>query len=486
MVWWLSVAVLIGCDQAVWQVNVVGNRRFWLGLGLPGQFLLAGAAVMTVAMLIVGTWVASSIRQTIVQNAALNAVEFVENFITPIGQELAHGDTLSDPAILALEEILARPSVSERVLSYKLWSPDGRVVHASNPEIIGQVFSPSHEFLAAVAGEVSASYESLDAPESAAEARMDTPLLEVYMPLRELWTSEIIGVVEFYENASKLRTELFNARLKSWAIVGATFVASGLLLFGIVQAGGRTIREQSEMLKAQLDLTQRIGAQNAELQRRAVSASARATVQFERMLRQLGADLHDGPAQYLALAALRLDDAIERGDARTGLGSEIRASLDHAMREIRLLSRGLALPDLDTQTPGTLIRRAVDAHREKVPSDVTLDVQMGPDVVLGHAQKLCIYRFLQESLSNAARHAPGAAVRVTCKAGGDQLVLTVADNGPGFDPAQVRRLRAEGGQGLTGLQDRLESIGGTLTIASAPGQGTELTISLPIEELQGK
>lgn len=441
---------------------------------------------MLVAMVVVGTWVASSIRQTVIQNSAINAVEFVENFIVPIGQELAHGPDLSEPAIRALEEILARPNVDGRLVSYKLWSPDGRVVHASNPSIIGQSFPPGHEFLAAAGGQVAASYETLDAEESAAEARLDVPLLEVYMPLRELWTNEIIGVVEFYEDAADLRTELFNAHVKSWAIVGATFLSSGLFLFGIVQAGGRTIRQQSEMLRDQLELTRRISAQNADLQRRAISASARATVQFERMLRQLGADLHDGPAQYLALAALRLDDAMDTGAAGAGLKSELRASLDHAMREIRLLSRGLALPDLDGQTLEGLMRRAVQAHREKVPTVVTLHVGEGADVPLAYATKLCIYRFLQEGLSNAARHAPTAAVALSCEAVAGRVTLVLADDGPGFDPAQVRVIRPEGGQGLMGLRDRVESIGGTLDIASAPRTGTRLTISLPLEEDQAR
>lgn len=437
---------------------------------------------MLVAMITVGSWVASVIRQTVVQSAAINAVEFVENFISPIGQELAHSDRLSDPAVRALAEIRARPNVADRVLSYKIRSPEGRIVHASNPDIIGQTFDPGPEFLSAVAGHVAASYERLDAPESAAEARLNVALLEVYMPVREIWTNEIIGVVEFYENATGLRDDLFDAHLKSWLIVGATFVASGLLLFGIVQAGGRTIRAQSELLRAQLDLTQRISGQNADLQRRAVTASARATAQSERMLRQLGADLHDGPAQYLALAALRLDDALGSEAGQQSLKAEIRASLDQAMRELRLLSRGLALPDLDAQSLEHLITRAVRGHRQKMPSEVALTFEGDGNLLPGYAQKLCVYRFLQEGLSNAARHAPGAGVSVTCTAQAGQVALKLLDSGPGFDPTQAQRLRPDGGQGLMGLRDRVESIGGTLTINSSPGAGTELTIILPLEE----
>ena len=64
------------------------------------------------------------------------------------------------------------------------------------------------------------------------------------------------------------------------------------------------------------------------------------------------------------------------------------------------------------------------------------------------------------------------------------LEVVLSDDGPGFDPAVALRLRAEGGQGLLGLVDRLESIGGTMTIGSVPGQGTTLSIRVPTEEAE--
>ena len=458
-----------------------GKSR-WTQLTLPGQFLLAGASVMIVAMLIVGYWVSSKIQATVVHNSAANAAEFVDNFVAPIGQELALSDDLSEPAKRALVEIFERTSLSERIVSYKIWIPEGRIVYASNPDAIGMVIEPDDELLEALQGQVAASFKGLDSAENRAEAQLGMPLLEVYLPLREVWTDEVIAVIEFYERADKLESELFRATLNSWLIVGSTFLVSGMLLFGIVQAGGQKIRRQSELLKAQLKETRRIGEQNAMLQKKAVTASARASAKSERTLRQLGADLHDGPAQYLSLAALRLDDAFSGSDRNMATRDEVRQSLDSAMREIRILSRGLALPDLDAQKLGTLIAQAVQSHRHRTGSDISLTIEGDTNLEVGYAQKLCVFRFLQEALSNAARHAADAPVSVKCRIQSDFVEVVVADSGPGFDTSKALHVRAEGGQGLLGLIDRIESIGGSMDIDSQMPGGTSLTIRLPIEE----
>ena len=85
------------------------------------------------------------------------------------------------------------------------------------------------------------------------------------------------------------------------------FAASGLALYGIVRAGSNTIERQEAALRAQVAESRRIAALNRDLGERVMRASARATASTERTLRRIGADLHDGPAQYVALAAMRLD-----------------------------------------------------------------------------------------------------------------------------------------------------------------------------------
>ena len=454
----------------------------WRELTLPGQFLLAGAVVMIAAMVMVGNWVAQRIEDAVVQNSAASAALFMESFISPLGQELAETDTLSPPARQALSEIFAGTSLGERVVSYKIWQEDGRIVHASDPALVGQVFIPSDELRQAWSGQVAAAFEDLNDLEDEAEAALGIPLLEVYSPLRQAWTGDVIAVAEFYEAAEKLDADIKSARRNSWLIVGGAFLASGVLLFGVVQAGGRTIRVQRQSLKDQLQTTEKISAQNASLRQRVVAASSRATAQTERAIRRIGSDLHDGPAQYLSLASLRLDAALGHQDTPSKDATLVREALDKALDELRIISRGLALPDLDGLDLPSLMNRAVEDHNRQTGLIVQVDLSASEDISLNYAQKLCVFRFLQETLSNATRHAKVDAVSVTARSPQGNLMITVSDEGRGFEADVPRHVRTDGGQGLFGLTDRAESIGGHLVIDSKQGAGTTLTLTLPIEE----
>ncbi|SIT84017.1 Signal transduction histidine kinase [Yoonia rosea] len=456
--------------------------RRWHSLTLPGQFLLAGAAVMVVATIAVEFWVSKRIEDAVVNNSAFSAALLMENFISPLSQELADTDTLSQPARQALAEVFNGTPIGERVVSYKIWSTDGLVIHASDPSIIGQEFEPSEDFLRAASGYVSASFEDFDDIEDATEAALGVPLLEVYSPIRQLWSGEIIGVAEFYEDATILREDILSAHRTSWLVVGGAFLASGVLLFGIVQAGGRTIRQQQSELRRQLDKTQTVSTQNADLRRKVIKASTNATAQTERAIRRIGSDLHDGPAQYLSLASLRLDNALNGQQGPSGDSALVRESLDKALDELRIISRGLALPDLDNLDVQALINRAVNDHMRQTDLEIEVQAQGVSEITLNYAQKLCVFRFLQETLSNVRRHAKVDEATVSVRTDPQFFYVSVVDLGTGFETTAPRNVRDDGGQGLFGLINRAESIGGQLDITSTTARGTTLTLTLPIEE----
>ncbi|WP_343079188.1 sensor histidine kinase [Ostreiculturibacter nitratireducens] len=455
----------------------------WDRWTLPVQFVLAGGVVMALAALIVGFWVSARIEQGVVMSSAAAAADYVETFIAPLGDEFAGDSALSSPVSRALTEVFTSPAVAERVVSYKIWRPGGLVLMASDAEIVGRRFEESEDLRHAWQGQVAASYEDFDDAEDDREAALGIPLLEVYSPVHEYFTGDVIAVVEFYHNATELEAELADAQRTSWLVVGSTFLASGLLLFGIVQAGGRTIDRQRILLNEQLAETRAISAQNDELRRRVVSASSRATAQTEKTIRQVGADLHDGPAQHLALAALRLDSAVPETERDSTEVASVRASLDQALAEIRTISRGLALPDLDVIDMAAVIERAVQEHGQKTGMTVALAGSPPAGAAFDYAQKLCVYRFLQETLSNVARHAGVSAAEVRTFAEARVFKVAVRDDGEGFDRTMAVSLRQDGGQGLLGLIDRAESIGGTLAIDSTPGAGTTITLALPREEV---
>jgi signal transduction histidine kinase len=430
---------------------------------------------------VIGDWITGRIEASVVANTASAGALYLESFVSPLSQELAANDRLSEPAVRALEEVLASSSLGQRIVSFKIWKPGGLVAHASDPALIGQRFERKPELEAAWSGKVSGSFDDLDDDENAAEAAMGVPLLEVYSPLHEVWSGRIIAVAEFYEVATELERDLADARRTSWLLVAGTFLASGLMLLGIVRAGGRTIARQKAMLEAQVGESREVAAQNVELRRRAIEASARATAQAERTLRRVSADLHDGPAQYVALAAMRMGSLVPATEDGRREAAALGEALQTALAEIRALSRGLSLPELDRLSLAEVARRAVEAHLRPAGPPVALSYSGPEDPEVDESSRICLYRFLQEALSNASRHAPGAEVRVEVAVEGRRLTATVADSGPGFDPAAGTSPGA-GGLGLAGLRDRVESLGGELRVDSAPGRGARLTLMLTLEE----
>jgi signal transduction histidine kinase len=443
------------------------------------QFLMAGAAVMLAAMLVIGTWITARIEQSVVDNTASAAALYLGSFVAPISQELAANETLSEPATRALRESFDTSGLAERIAAFRIWKPGSRVVYATDPAIIGKRFEPTEELKAGWSGRVSGKFADPATRPHVPGMPADVPLLHVYAPLREVWSGRIIAVAEFYENASDLRRDLANARLMSWLLVAGVFFLSGILLLGIVRAGGRTIARQEAMLREQVTESRRIAAQNSDLRRRAIGAAARATAQAERSLRRVSADLHDGPAQYVALAAMRLDSMVPASPAGQAEATTIRGALQSALAEIRTISRGLSLPDLDRLSVDDIVARAVDSHRRRTDSRIELRYDGPSDPRLDASARICLYRFLQEALSNAARHAPGAHAEVEVTARREAVTARVHDDGPGFDPDAIA-FRPDGGEGLAGLRDRAESIGGELDIQSRPGEGTSLVLRLPL------
>jgi signal transduction histidine kinase len=253
------------------------------------------------------------------------------------------------------------------------------------------------------------------------------------------------------------------------------------LLYGIVLTGGRLIASQRQQLQAQLKETEAISAQNVALRQRAVSASSRAIAQAERTLRRIGSDLHDGPAQYMALASLRLDSALPQDGQQNKDAEQVKNSLKQALVEIRTISRGLALPDIDELDIKRLTLRAVQEFGNLSDLETSVKVLCNPkETELDYAQKLCIYRFLQETLANASKHARADMVEISIKCAASSISIAIKDDGLGFEISVALKLRSDGGQGLLGMIDRAESIGGTVDILSQPDIGSTIRLTLPL------
>jgi signal transduction histidine kinase len=452
----------------------------WQSFTLARQFLLAGTLVSAVAMLGVGALVANVIERSLIRHAGATTALYVDSVIAPLLPDMQNVEKLDEVVAHALDETLAAGRLGERLLSYRLWRRDGTVLYADRPELVGKRFDPSPDLKAAFSGEVVAEYGLADDAKSVFERATGEKLLEIYSPIRQPWTGEVVAVSEFYEHVPDFAQTLYLARMKGWAAVAVVTLGLFLTLAAIVLRGSATIEAQRLALKQRVEEQTRLAEANELLAIHAQSASERATAFNERFLRQLGADLHDGPAQLVAFAALRLGSRVVRdGTVKAACDRElntIKASLADAMEEIRAISAGLVLPHIETASLAEVLAAAVGAHEQRTKTKVPLSVSANL-IMLDPAVKVCVFRFVQEGLANAFRHARGKGVSVSQSCEGGRLSIEVIDRGTGFDLDAVPQERL----GLACVRQRAESLGGTIVVASA-STGTQLTMSV---ELQG-
>ena len=458
-------------------------RQKWTALTLSSQFALAGGLVMLIGMIIVGVWVSRQIEQGVIRNSGISTALYVDSFISPLAQELANSKTLSIGPISALDEAFLESPLSKRLVTVKIWKKGGVIAYSTNYNLIGKIFTPTQELKAAWKGEVAVSYDGLGDDEDAGERAQGIPLMEIYSPVRAPWTGEIIAVAEFYEDATDFKASIASARSKSALVfIGITF-AMALMLMGIVHRGSKTIEEQRKTLRLQLSEATLASEQNRQLKERVQRASERVAELNEQYLNRTGAELHDGPAQLLALASLRIDTLRNQPSSakRKAEIDIIKKALDDAMSDIRDLCRGLTLPDIAELSVQEIIQRVANAHEERSNTKVSIKID-DINIPISHSVKICVYRFVQEALNNSWHHAEGCDQRVICtyERSTRKLSLSVSDGGKGIATSNKEKKR--GGLGLIGMRQRIEAIGGELQIDSKIGKGTLLTMQVLVNQ----
>ena len=195
--------------------------------------------------------------------------------------------------------------------------------------------------------------------------------------------------------------------------------------------------------------------------------------------RRIARELHDSFSQQLASLGMQifhLEQEISP-DARHRLLGEMQSQLVGLANDVRSLSHRLHPPTLEDLGLVTSLRALHEEFEtiHSIPIRFLAQELMAP-IPLRTATAL--YRIVQESLWNIIKHA-GQDVLVTvelCQVLND-LVLCVKDTGAGFDP---QRTRVKGGLGLISMQERAQLVSGTLTIESAPGQGTKVRVCVPL------
>jgi signal transduction histidine kinase len=198
---------------------------------------------------------------------------------------------------------------------------------------------------------------------------------------------------------------------------------------------------------------------------------------------RISRELHDVVAHHISMIAVQAETArltapeLPPATAQRlrSIGDTARAGLTEMRRLLGVLREdtGDAVADRQPQPGLVQLNELLDEARDASGSATRLIVS-GLPVTLDPGVELAAYRIVQEALTNARRHAPGAAVDVELRYAGDGLRLHIRDNGPGPPPVPP-----EGGHGLLGMRERAAAVGGKLTTSAARGGGFLIAARLP-------
>ncbi len=222
----------------------------------------------------------------------------------------------------------------------------------------------------------------------------------------------------------------------------------------------------------QVTTLQRLSSNNAEL-----ASKARMTAVVEERQR-LARELHDAVSQQLfaismtATAVSRtLDQDFDKAKRQIELIEEMASAAQSEMRALLLHLRPI---HLEGKRLAQAIPELVQEMRAKVPVDIQLDME--EDLPLNKGMENHLFRIVQEAMSNTLRHARATKMGIELHRRGDAVRLGIRDNGVGFDLNDKK----QASYGLMNMEERVNELGGSFQVATAPGKGTRIEIRVPI------
>ncbi len=452
-------------------------------LSFSRQFLLAIVVVLLFGMLGIGSWIAHLIETNALNRTAAISAIYLESMSAAQLHDWPSGGIVDEDTHAELDRLFVEGPLHREVLRFKLWDASGRIDYSNDHEQIGLRFPVVGRLAAAFAGTMQTRISDLQEFDNQPENTRWAQMLEIYVPIRSTTTGKVFAVAEFYLSVENLRRDIRSAQQRSWVLVAASTVAIYLLLFGLVRRASNTIQEQQRDLRHQLQQLLALLDENDRVREQLREAGVSTTTLNEEFLIRIAADLHDGPAQTIAFALMRFDEfaATCRGCASSPDNTaqelhNIHSALQSSLRDVRKISSGLAVPGLTDLSLADTVRRAVNDFERLSKQTVITEIDDSLDKA-PLSVKITVYRLLQESLTNCWRHAPEGGPRVHAQRTEGQILVTITDQGAGFDPQKA----AIGGRlGLAFMRERVRLLGGIFEIDSAPGRGTVIRARLPL------
>jgi signal transduction histidine kinase len=246
------------------------------------------------------------------------------------------------------------------------------------------------------------------------------------------------------------------------------------------------IEEVNSLLERRVDeRTRELAHLNRELQAREQwrgQLLTRVIVAQEDERKRIARELHDETSQTLSVLAMRLETAvasIPEGRVRERL-ADAKTLTVRALDELHRLIFDLRPSILDDL--GLLPAIRWYAERTLAPLGITTRCECpDPERRLPPEMAIALFRVVQEAISNVARHSKAETVLIQCALTDGDVIIEIEDDGCGFEPAAVSVSDDTArGLGLLGMRERVELVGGRLTIDSAPGRGAHVTVCVPM------
>lgn len=388
---------------------------------------------------------------------------FQAHFLEPYARAYVDGRDSFKPPLEALEAALTRSLDMQPEIAVVIWLPEGSLLYASADQ--SQFAEHDNTKLKqALRGERVVRIET--AAEGANGGPISHPFIEIYFPIFDRDESDPIAIGELYLDARTLVEDGRAFERTVWLTTGAAMLAViGMLAFNA---------RQSEVLRARLDAEKELVSQNEAMRRMAEQARFDAAEANEQTLNYIGAEIHDGPLQLLGLASL-----LGKENTATEVPTVMSASglVRQAMAELRRISSGLILPEIEALDTLQAIKLAISRHQSL--TGATVDLSMDPSKPLPDLdlpRRICLYRVVQEGLTNAIRHGDESAVVIALSSDNGLLVATIESRraaGPGTtQDNQPQKL------GLQGMRRRIAAFDGTVDL-ELRGDRAILILTLP-------
>jgi len=283
---------------------------------------------------------------------------------------------------------------------------------------------------------------------------------------------QALNRVSFVQQQRELREVYAASQRWLWVTLGLALVASvGVALLAAWYGGSLEGR-----LKRQSVHDARTAVEMQRLSARLITAQ-------EDERRSIARDLHDQVGQVLTAIKVELamaGRAIEAAGGRPGVLEEARSITDGALSTVRDLSRLLhpaLLDDLGLTAAIEWYLRGF-SRRYDIRAELLYD---GAEPRLSTELETSIYRIVQEALTNVAKHARATICRVYLQRLAHTVLVTIEDDGVGFDEVAIQRAGASAGLGLISIRERAAQMAGTVRLETGPGKGTRLTAELPLQ-----